>query len=117
MTIYKLNQQAYAKFPELKDDELKEVKMDLYDYLASKPNVNYFMMLNHEKRYYTVYTYGKDGLAPLRMADTMVEVAQTLGVLKAIEVRADMVEFWISDKAGECHMYAAFPYDQGVIEI
>ena len=46
----------------------------------------------------------------------MVDVVKTLGTLKGIEVRDDMVEFWI--KNGEtCNMYAMFDYSRGVIEV
>lgn len=116
MTTYELNQQAYASLPELTNSALEEARFELKQYLNNH-DANYYMMLNHEDRYFTVYTYGKDKHVPFWMADTMIDVVQSLGTLKAIECEENMVEFWFTDDSGTCKMYAMFPYDRGVIEI
>lgn len=115
MTLYELNQAAYNSLPELKDDALKEAEAKLCEYLSNN-EANYYMMLNHDLRYFTIFTYGKDKPVPDWMASSMIDIAQSLGTLKSIEIAPNMAEFWITSSAG-CNMYAVFPYDKGVIEI
>lgn len=117
MTLYDFNRQIYNKLPSLEDNELLKAKPKLENYLASKKHEKYFMMLNHEKKYYTIYTYKEGNFLPAIMAQTMIDVAKTLGKLKAIEVNDNMVEFWISDDSDNCYLYAMFPYSKGVIEV
>ena len=116
MNLYELNQAGYNSLPELKDDKLEEAEKKLYDYLISH-DANYYMMLNHDKRYFTIFTYGKDKHVPHWMAEGMIDIAQSLGTLKSIEIAPNMAEFWITDENNVCNMYAVFPYDRGVIEI
>ena len=106
MTLYEMNQIAYNKLP----------KMSFVVFRwATKHDSKYYMMLNVDGRYYTVYTYNQEHDVK-KMAFEMIDVAKTLGVLKGIEVQDGMVEFWIQqDKT--CSMYAMFDYTQGVIEV
>lgn len=116
MTLYELNQAGYNSLPELKDDRLHEAEKKLYDYLITY-DANYYMMLNHDKKYFTIFTYKKDTHIQTWMVDVMIDIARSLGTLKSIEIAPNMVEFWITDEFGICNMYAMFPYDQGVIEV
>lgn len=116
MTLYEMNQQMYSSLPELKNKALKEAKNKLYKYLSAKKD-KYFMMLNNDIRYFTVFTYKNDVQVSYDMVSIIVDIAQSLGTLKAIEIEDNMAEFWITGKDNVCRMYALFPYDEGVIEV
>ena len=114
MTIYEVNQIAYDKLPNMSEAAINQGIKDIEDYLVNH-NAKYYIMLNHECRYYTVYTY-KEGHNINKMAEEIIDTVKTLGVLKGIEVYGEMIEFWIKTEDG-CFMYAFFDYDRGVIEI
>lgn len=117
MTLYEMNQLAYAKLPEItKSEDLINKKNDLITFIESFDD-KYFMMLNHEKRYFTLFV----NFRPLgvRLAEEMIDVGQSLGKLKGIEIdkKNNIAEFWIQGSDNICRMYAVFPYDKGVIEV
>ena len=114
MTLYEMNQIAYNKLPKMPKAEIRRATEKLEQFLTEHDS-KYYMMLNVDGRYYTVYTYNQEHDVK-KMAFEMIDVAKTLGILKGIEVQDDMVEFWIQqDKT--CSMYAMFDYTQGVIEV
>lgn len=114
MTLYEVNQQAYEQLPKMTKAELEEAKEKLSKFLYNSYNT-YYMMLNHDKKYYTVFVIKKE-INILSIADEIIDVSKSLGQIKGIEVTDQgMVEIWISN-SGECNMYALFPYDKGVIE-
>lgn len=114
MTLYEMNQMAYSKLSKMPKAEIQKAAKELEDFLIEHDS-KYYMMLNADGRYYTVYVYNQEHNAE-KMASEMIDVAKTLGILKGIEVRDNMVEFWIQqDKI--CSMYAMFDYTQGVIEV
>ncbi len=114
MTKYELNQIAYNQAPTMSKAEIRKATEQIKDFLNSHDS-KYYMMLNVEGRYYTLYVYNQEHDVE-KMAAEMVDVAKTLGILKGIEIGENMIEFWIQ-KNKICEMYAVFDYSQGVIEI
>lgn len=114
MTLYEMNQVAYNQIPKMPKAEIQKATEEIEQFLI-KHDSKYYMMLNVDGRYYTVYTYNQEHDVK-KMAFEMMDVATTLGILKGIEVRDDMIEFWIKDNE-TCNMYAMFDYTQGVIEV
>ena len=114
MTLYEMNQAAYSKAHAMDEEEILRATEKLQKFLF-KHNSKYYLMLNVEGRYYTIYTYKEEPNIE-KMAYEMVDVAKTLGTIKGIEFEKDMVEFWIQ-KTDTCEMYAVFDYSRGVIEI
>lgn len=117
MNLYELNQAGYASLPKMTSAEKRDAKNEVCKYLERNNLSNYFMILSHEVRYYTIYTYKDGNCDPYKMASEMMEIMDDLGELKAIEVTDTMVEFWITGDDEVCRMYACFPYDEGVIEV
>lgn len=115
MTLYEMNQLGYANLSTMNKQEVRASAIKVADFLKSHDS-KYYMMLNAEGRYYTLYVYKDVCHSPEKMAAEMIDVAQSLGNLKAIEIHDDMVEFWI-ENLSVCSMYAVFNYDQGVIEV
>lgn len=115
MQLYELNQAGYASLPPLSKKEREKAYNKIIKFL-NEISGNYYMMLNHNKRYFTLFTYGHDKIVPQYMGDTILEIAESLGTLKAVEDNGHMLEFWIDD-GDSCDMYALFNYDRGVIEV
>lgn len=117
MNLYELNQAGYASLPNMTSKAKRKAKNNIFAFLEKNNLSKYFMILNNEIRYYTVYTYANNYYKPDEMAEEMMSVMEELGSLKSVEVTDNMVEFWITGKDGVCRMYACFPYDRGVIEV
>ena len=115
MTLYEMNQIAYNKLPKMPKAEIRRATEKLEQFLTEHDS-KYYMMLNVDGRYYTVYTYNQEHDIK-KMAFEMIDVAKRTGITASLdEVENDMVEFWIQqDKT--CSMYAMFDYTQGVIEV
>ena len=56
MKMYDFNQSLYSSLPNISDTEKEEVKKIIIDYLEHNPS-KYYMMLNNESHYYTVYSF------------------------------------------------------------
>lgn len=115
MTVYELNQSGYASLPRLRGRKLTRAHEELTEFLM-KHDGNFFMMLNHETRYFTLYKYTSAGTEH-NMASEMISIAESLGTLKAIDINDDIAEFWITGQDDVCRMYAVFNYDKGVIQV
>lgn len=115
MTLYEINQQAYAQLPTLSKETLEKKTKELTKFLQATDS-NYYMMLDPEGKYYTIYTYKSDSRLYYRMAQEIIDVTKTLGDIKSIEVDDDKVEFWVVYK-DECKMFALFDYQNGVITV
>lgn len=117
MTLYELNQAGYAALPKMTKAELEQAEEKIVNYLKSNDS-KYYMMINNEINYYTLYTY--NSLHDYeKMAKEMIDVAKTLGSIKGIELSdsEEYIEFWILDKKDMCRAYLMFNYEAGVIEI
>ncbi len=114
MDLYNLNQLGYASLKNMTYNEIEKAEENLKHFLETH-EAKYYMLLNHDQRSYTIFTYQNQN-SPLLMSHEMIDVAKTFGKIKAIEIGKEMVEFWIQQEK-ECNMYAMFPYDRGVIVI
>lgn len=116
MNLYELNQLAYDSLPEITKDRIEEVKTQIKnckDFNAPQ----YYMLVCNELKYYTLFHNKSHQLFwSDKLLDEVLEIVQKLGELKDIEIDGGMIEFWVS-KDGECHMYAFFDYDRGVVEV
>ena len=114
MTLYELNQAGYASLPKMTKAELEKAKENIVTFLDVH-NSSYYMMSNHDNKYYTLFTY-IDKKDKDRMALEIISVAKSLGELKSIEVNGDILEIWILYN-NKCDMYALFNYEKGVIQV
>ena len=73
-------------------------------------------MINWERKSVTMFEY-KGYIYPVLMIKEILDVIQTYGELKAVEIKDDMVELWVVEPDNVCRMYALFDYDRGVIQI
>lgn len=111
-SLYQINQSAYAAMPAYTEEQVREAKKVISDF--TKIN-NYYMLLNNETRYYTLFDTSGDGDSSL-IEDEVIECLQTLGEIKEIELTENnTVECWVSSEA-ETNVYYLFNYNEGVIK-
>lgn len=117
INLFELNQTNYALLPTLNKEELKKSKKEIKEYLQA--HKEYFLMLEKEQRYYTVFCYGNARKRNYdKMANEILAIVTDLGEIKSIEVDEIKIEFWILPKGEEeCRLYMFFDYDGGVIEV
>ena len=118
MTLYDLNKSAYAALPKMTSAEKENAKVKISNYIShhSKNDRDYFMLLNNEAHYYTIFCWARGSVRDI--VNEVISIAEELGELRAIEVNDnDAIEFWIANKQGECNMFVFFDYTKGVIEV
>lgn len=114
---------AVSKLPDLEDfDEAKET---IQKFVDSEENrfKKYYMLLNNDKRYYTVFhrhTLGDfyNVIIEEYIPDVLIECLQNIGTIKMFEpIENERIECWVNTPDDGCIVYLFFPYDEGVIEV
>lgn len=116
MTTYELNKLAYAQLPILADSSSERgIALRVLDEYIHNNEGHYFMLLNNDVRYYTIFSmYDNFEESYLSALDDCI---RAIGDLISIEYNEEMnsCECWF--KIGdEAIMYIFFVYDTGVIE-
>ena len=120
MTLFELNQANYAQLPSKTQDQLEKSIPYIVSFL-DKSKSKYYLMLEREQRYFTVFAFPKGNYNPGALAHEIIDLISHLGEVKSIEedaAGAGMLEIWlIPHGEKECRMYGLFDYSEGVIEI
>lgn len=116
MTTYELNRLAYAQLPILADSSSERgIALRVLDEYIHNNEGHYFMLLNNDARYYTIFSmYDNFEESYISALDDCI---RAIGDLICIEYNEEMnsCECWF--KIGnEASMYVFFVYDMGVIE-
>lgn len=116
MTTYELNRLAYAQLPILADSSSERgAALRILDEYIHNNEGHYFMLLNNDARYYTIFSmYDNFEESYISALDDCI---RAIGDLICIEYNEEMnsCECWF--KIGnEAFMYVFFVYDMGVIE-
>lgn len=117
MELYEFNKIGYNSVPSLTKQEEKKAIDLIHEYIKGR-NDSYYMMLNHDIHYYTLFNWAT--CSSLAFAEEVLDVAKSLGPVKSVELsqNGEMIEIWITNiMMNECHMYGFFSYDAGVIEL
>lgn len=115
MTAYDINRQIIGQMEAYDADKIHDA-LQMIGQFVEKSGNGYFMMLNNETRYYTVFVVGRpNGVAFIE--EEVVACAEALGQIKLIDLTEDAaaIEIWITNKE-DTYVYYFFPYDLGVIE-
>lgn len=113
MNLYEVNQAMYQNVPPITDFD--GAQRQIKNYLEVHPS-KYYLMLNNEERYYTLYTF-KEQYKFGDMADDILEIARDLGEIKDITTNSsDALEFWIMYN-NKPTLFMLFDYTDGVIEV
>ena len=113
-TLYQANKDLNQNEPVLLEVELAAKEAQLKDWLSQHILNNYFMLLNNELHYYTLFAKTKfnEGYG----ASQIIGCLQDNGKILSIDKDGDAWECWVRDKNQECYLFYLFPYDNGVIE-
>lgn len=115
MTLYDLNKAGYAALPKLSKAGWEEARNTLLQFVTTF-NSDFYMLLNNDLHYYTIFTWQSGSYDWHAMVDTIIEIVKDLGKVKAIERNGDNVEIWI-EQDGDCNMYVLFDYERGVVAV
>lgn len=113
LSLYEINQQVISQLPSPTEEKKKEIFDTIRDYIYKTCPMNkYFMLLNNELRYYTIFERTKttDEDFILCLKDCLASV----GDIKTIEEENGAIGIWVTTTA-YCHCLYLFPYDEGVV--
>lgn len=117
ISLYDVNKMVVPNLPDLTDEQLEEATKLIADFVPEKSK--YWMLLNNERKYYTVFCLADDrgiSLAP-KIEDEIIECLKEQGSIKSIEKIDDStIEAWVANQEDEtAYVYYLFNYDKGVI--
>ena len=117
MTIYEFNRVNYGNLPTMSDEALEKSILYIVSFL-DEDKAKYYLLLNHDSNYYTLFTFPNDNYYPVGLARELIGIIKDLGPVKSIEKsnNGSALEIWIGD-GDDCHVYMLFNYTQGVVEI
>ena len=118
LTLYDVNKLVMPNLPDLTDEELEEKKKMIAQFIPN--NSHYWMLLNNERKYYTVFHLPENKAILLisKIEDEVIECLKEQGAIKSIEkIDDNTIEAWVYDDVEEAaYVYYLFNYDKGVIE-
>lgn len=114
MNLYDFNQAIIEQMPEL-TKEKKQEAIQLINDFEQETASSYYMLLNNELHYYTIFVHNPFGKTDFHtLADSVFECAYSIGKIKTIDKFNDeneqRIEIWINNNC-----YILFPYDSGVV--
>lgn len=114
MTVYELNKGMYTNVPPMKEKAAKKI---ILEFFKEHEEIEYYMMLNHDIHYFTLFHTVKVNPAKA-LCNEVYSIAAELGDIVDVINNQDtkMLELWIRyDK--EPIMFGLFDYDRGVVEV
>ena len=126
MTSYDINKQLISQLPPMTEEQYIEYENALTEFLV-KTNNEYYMLLNNDKHYYTLFHKNGD-IEFEAMPDVLKEILNELGEFITWSAGADdeSMELWVKEKwtsvideteHEEVFCYYLFGYDAGVVEV
>lgn len=123
VSMYDFNRANMGKLPLLDEEGIEGAKNVVRKFLTRQTENFYYMLLNHENRYFTLFEFTHNIKSDDRintMADDVIECMLNCG-FGIIDINEDEIgmalEVWVKDIETEAvHMYLLFPYDFGVIK-
>lgn len=115
INLYDMNKQLVNQLATLNDEDLKNSKEIIENYLKEQNN-QFYMLLCKDISYYTLFDIMDDESMPCA-SEEIIECIKCIGDVKSIAVNEDgAIEAWIcANPEGPMVMYL-FPYDVGVIK-
>ena len=113
-TSYELNQNLVEKYEkELSQNEIENKKIEIKNFI-NETNNNYYMLLCHDQRDYTIFNLQNKEDNKEIINILIDECCFNRGKIKGIDKVDGAIEIWLSieDKS---YCYYFFPYDAAVI--
>lgn len=115
VSIYDLNRQAIGQLPKHTIEQLEEDKNKINEF-ANTTNGTYYMMLNNDVRYFTIFTHSNKEEELKNLGEAAIVCAQDLGTVQSLDVNENSVEIWVKTNTEyETICLYLFPYDAGVV--
>lgn len=123
-TLYDMNKNLVQNSEKaLSQGMLNSKKEEIKNFLK-KTNNEYYMLLCHERRDYTLFDLGYETYYTYKekckkIADVLIdECLKNRGEIRGIDITKDKqaIEIWISTEE-DSYAYYFFPYDEGIIDI
>ena len=83
---YDFEKMGYNSLPSMTDEELENSKKFICNFLKTHPS-SYYMMLNNESRYYTLYTFTNNYLFKT-MTDEIIDIVNKLDAILELKIGA-----------------------------
>lgn len=122
-TLYDVNKNIIQNSKELSQGVVNSKKEEIKNFLE-KTNNEYYMLLCHERRDYTLFDLGYETYHAYKekckkAADVLVdECLKNRGEIRGIDITKDKqaIEIWVSIEE-DSYVYYFFPYNEGVVDI
>lgn len=124
-TLYELNQAMMNNLNPLTPEDLNENLSSIGAWFSSNPYANYYMLLCHEDRNYTILHFQEPNY--IQGVREIEELLDERGQVISINYIHDdnAYEIWLRTKAWnpeegfhfQNHLYMLFEYDAGVVEV
>lgn len=122
-TLYDVNKNIIQNSKKLSQGVINSKKEEIKNFLE-KTNNEYYMLLCHERRDYTLFDLGYETYHAYKekckkAADVLIdECLKNRGEVRGIDITKDKqaIEIWISIE-GDSYVYYFFPYNEGVVDI
>lgn len=123
VNLYDFNRVNMGKLPLLETEaELECAKIMIKNFINANPDT-YYMLLNHDNRYFTVFNFKGGLLSELKikvMANDVIECMKNFG-FGIIDISpneaGNALEVWVKNiETDAVFMYLLFPYGFGVLE-
>ena len=112
MSLYDINKSVYLKKDNLDDFGISEGKALIRSYVK-KTKAKYYMLLNNELKYYTVFAIDDEGSNKIDLE--VISTLKEFDNIKDIKEDNDSIEIWATLN-GELGYFLFFDYDKGVIK-
>lgn len=115
LDMYALNKSFFQTKKPLSKTKKREGFQAVARAIRTNPRATHYMLLNNEKRYYTVFQFNENSNE--NVADVLQECLENIGEIKAINEMDDgAFEFWVSTET-ESAAFLFFDYSFGVVEV
>ena len=118
VSLYELNQQLIAQMPEYDEKKWTDAKLIVADWY-NKHKDNYYMLLCHERNYYTLFDMTRENVIGADLAYELQDTIRYVGAVHDISVDTnDMIAVWAKwHDTDNVHCFYLFPYGQGVVHV
>jgi len=114
--MYSLNKSLYTSATPLSPTKIREGFEKIQRTYNAAKESTYYMLLNNELRYYTLFHKSTDSIEPF--GDVVKECVEGFGIIKDVaSVENNAFEIWVTTEKNETYCFMLFDYTAGVIEV
>lgn len=114
---YELMKTAVIQLSDYNQAQIEQAKNKIIKFREQNP-AQYYMMLNRDYNYYTLFNYDKNNTNPKdKFEEAVMDCILVQGKVKAVDFKdkTDKIEFWVQTDEETCSVGYVFPYDEGVV--